>query len=234
MPKLTTFHVSSPWNEVLKWSKEVTAGGKPRHPLDHPSLTHLQVPDSLHSVQDIAFMSELPKRFPNLVSCRINLPSVAVVRAFAAAMENLASFKELNLKVQYDFASTLDTIFLTNPSTTLSFKEKEEIRVLKAYPFWKEYVDENKIEVPNETKLNHVGLEVLKYNNIKTFVIKHIPRVLRIPAGDIHFNEDIGRDFSQTLIGFRDNPGFPFTKEAWNAAPKCKESIGFDVSIEIL
>ena len=134
----------------------------------------------------------------------------------------------MEVAVQFDFPSLLNASFLEKPSSiSPSTEEQNNISVLKSYKFWEEYVKFHNIVVPIyqeeaaeilEDKQKYAGLCALKdkFQNECSFCIRHLPRTLRLPCGELHWDDDNCK-YTDTLIGFRK---YPYSKEACLAGPK--------------
>jgi hypothetical protein len=191
-------------------------------------VKEIQFPDLL---RDFTFVSRISRHFPSLVKATLNLPSILVVRAFAAEMKKLESFKELDIKIRYDFSSLLNSMFLTK-MPPLGNEELENIRILKNYSYSEQYVIENNIELPIikedddiemvEDISKFVGLEEL-VKQLSYFELIYIPRILRLPSGSHHWNED-ECEFSQTLIGFKE---YPMSQDVYDKLPAWVKIEGF-------
>lgn len=154
----------------------------------------------------------------------MNLPTVMVIRSFAKFMQHVESFKHFELQVQFDFASSLDSCFLNDPTS----KEDENLKVLKAYPEWREYAKINRIEVPEFMDDDLVIIEDKnKFAICNGFNITFVPRTLRLPKGKFNWNDD-QCEFTDTLIGFKENE-YIFTKNAWALVPYGVKLFSFNV-----
>lgn len=139
--------------------------------------------------------------FRNLTNIFIILPTVKFLRGFAKTMATTGpeSFQHLSLKIQFDFASSLESCILDG-IVKPSEEEIKQIELLKAYPHWKDYVKENQIEVPEEDPEEEdpnkfCGLGVL-FKNLKTFSVSHLRRTLRLPKGPSHWIDDAHPEFT--------------------------------------
>jgi hypothetical protein len=144
---------------------------------------------------------------------------------------NPLKLNRLDLKVQFDFASSLDWVLLEKPSAERdngipqSANELETIQVLKSYEKCEEYAKSHHINIPNVEELPSLenerefrGLgalcQRLKQN---LFLNMHqIPRTLRIPKGNRNWDDD-ECEFSDVLIGFEPSE-YPFSNEALDLA----------------
>lgn len=231
LPALKVFTVASNWaqsypNCFPSGKRNIREG-----PSNISSIEKLKLPDSF---QDCFLIRDIMLHFPHLTHIYLNLPSVKFLRAFAKTMITYGpeSFQTLEIRIQFDFASSLDSCVLdkiVKPSPA----EMEQIKVLKAYPHWRDYVKENQIELPKknpdlEDPSRFYGLGVL-FKKLKLLRILHIPRTLRLPKGPRHWIDDYPPEYSKTLIGFRE---YPFSVAVGAVCPPTMKLVTwrFDVS----
>ena len=211
-PKLESLRVGSPWHLAVKFPD------KESRKFSYPLVTELQLPDCL---KDPSFVQKIPERFPNLKKCWIFLPSVKVLRTFFRSMEN-SQLEELVLKTQYDFEATMELCLLGRPSQAprryRDFMKHEE---LEQYGKFEEFVSFYNIELPPK-KAEDVqeledpscaGLSALK--SLKILQMEHIPRILRIPAGNLHWTHTHA-DFTDSYLGFK---RYPLSRKCIEALP---------------
>jgi len=237
-PSIEAFRVSSPWHLTVKFPSLESS----RHKV-YPRITQLQLPDNL---EDHTFVEKVATHFPNVEHYWIYLPNVKVLRAFSKVMLGMSplQLKELDLKVQFDFASSLDWAFIEKPSTSgpaRSAMEFAKIQQLKSYEQWKEYAKVYHIDIPSVEELAHLeneeefrgmGSLCQQLRDTLSLRIHHIPRTLRLPKGSRNWNDD-GCEFSNVLIGFK-SMEYPFSEEAWDLAPTNTTIKHFKVRIPTL
>ena len=228
-PKLECLRVGSPWHMAVKFPE------KESRRFSYPLVTELQLPDCL---KDPSFVQKIPERFPNLKKCWIFLPSVKVLRTFFRSMEN-SQLEELFLKTQFDFEATMELCLLGRPSQAprryRDFMKHEE---LEQYGKFEEFVGFYNIELPPK-KAEDIqeledpscaGLTALK--SLKILHMEHVPRILRIPAGNLHWTHT-NADFTDSFIGFK---RYPLSRKCIEALPLQKLETcmwpNFDVSLQ--
>lgn len=223
MPSLRSFRVCSEWHCLSQFRDRNV----------YPKIKELQLPDYF---QDHSLLHRILRCFPKVERVHMNLPTVMVIRSFSKYMQDVESFKHLELQVQFDFESSIDSCFLSDPcSEPLTQMEADKLKVLKAYPQWREYSKINRIEVPEldedvfilEDKSKFAGLHVLQKKLRNGFNLKFVPRTLRLPKGQFNWNDD-ECEFTDTIIGFQDKE-YIFTKKAWDKAPYGIKLFGFNV-----
>lgn len=187
----------------------------------------LQFPDAF---QDCSLIPRLLPHFPNLTKVYLDLSTVKVLRSFAQTMSTSGpiSFQHLCLETQFDFPSSLEACVLDNIPTP-SQTEMEQIKILKDYLHWEDYVKENQIQLPleEEEQCGTFGLSTL-IKKLKSFSIIHRPRTLRLPKGPRHWIDDAQPEYSSTVIGFEK---YPFSKAVENECPPTMKvsTVNFDV-----
>lgn len=198
-PNLETFKVGGPWNTTCNFLTEPP----------HRKVANLQFPDAL---KDCSLSSRIPQMFPSLQNLWIFLPSVYCLRGFFEAMAsaNHVKIKELHLKTQFDFESTLESCLLgRSTASTRSQRDIRNLELLQRYKFFDDYVRHYNIELPivkeekNEEDFSSPGIGILK--SLKVLQIEHIPRILRIPAGEFHWL-DYRCVLTNEFIGYRRYP----------------------------
>lgn len=228
MPKLRSFRVSSEWHFLSQFKERNM----------YPKIKELQIPDCF---EDYSLLPRILDCFPKVEKVYMSLPTVTVIRGFSKYMEDVESFKNLVLKVQFDFESSIDSCFFEDPcSEPHSQTEAQKFRALKEYTHWKDYAAVNRIEVPDfqededvlvvEDKTKFAGLHVLQKKLRNGLSISFLPRTLRLPKGDLHWNDD-KCEFSDTIIGYRENE-YIFTKKSWNKAPWGTKLYDFKVRVK--
>lgn len=234
LPALKVFRVASGWAQTYpayfparKIKKDEEEGeGNPVI----SQVEQLQFPDSF---QDAHMISRILPHFPNLTHVFINLPTVKFLRSFARTMQlhGPPSFKHLMLKTQFEFASSLESCVL-DKIVRPSYWEREQLRTLKAYDHWEDYVKENQIELPEEEEVDEdvekfCGLRFL-FKKLKTLKIRHIPRTLRLPKGTRHWIDHPVPEYTDTLIGFKE---YPFTRVVNAQCPDNLKKILYDIDV---
>jgi len=139
-------------------------------------------------------------------------------------MKNVKSFKHLEVKTQFDFQSSLDYCFLANSAKVKQTEEEiGKIQIMKEYPHHLDYVTEYHVEIPSfdadGAEFEGLGAMKKKFRTIggngPNFIWHHIPRMLRLPKGQYHWNDN-RCEFTDTLIGYKK---IPISNEAWNLVP---------------
>lgn len=237
LPVLKIFRVASAWAQSYpKYFPRPTGKKSIREGLSKKSKAEeLQFPDLF---KDYSEIGNILSHFPNLTHVYINLPSVKLMRAFAKTMVTSGpiTFQHLEIRTQFDFASSLDSCVL-DEIVQPSASENEQIKILKAYPYWEEYVRENEIEVPQqngevvleEDSEKFCGLGIL-FRKLKSVSLRHIPRTLRLPKGPKHFIKDPQPEFGNTLIGFTE---YPFSKAVKAKCPATMTIICYDFDVSV-
>ncbi|CAG7689991.1 unnamed protein product [Allacma fusca] len=202
-PVLRVIRVGSPWHLTVKFSEN-----KESRKFSYPLVTDLQLPDCL---KDPSFVQNIPARFPNLKKCWIFLPSVKVLRTFFKTMEK-SSLEELYLKTQYDFEVTMELCLLGQPSKApKNYRDYMKYEDLEKYGKFHEFVQFYNIELPPK-KIEEMqdledktcaGLKAL--TKLKILQLEHIPRILRIPRGNLHWTH-ANAEFTNYCIGFTQYP----------------------------
>lgn len=219
LPILKIFAVSSNWAQFYPNCFPTQTGR--RSITEGLQVCGVEILELPQSFQDCLIFTKILQHFHVLTYIYINLSTVEFFRSFAktTATTGPESLQSLEIRIQFDFASSLDSCVLDKvikPSTI----ELEKIKILKDYPHWKDYVKENQIELPQENPEPEVpkkfcGLGVL-FKKLKSVRIVHIPRTLRIPTGPRHWIVDPYPEFTNTVIGFKE---YPFSKAVEAACP---------------
>lgn len=220
LPVLTIFSTSSNWVQSYpacfppQTGRKIIRGGQAYT----SNVQLLQFPDSF---QDCFLFTKIVPHFPHVAKISLNTPTVKFLRSFAKTMATTGpdSFHCLHILTQFDFASSLESCILAKIAKP-SAVEINQLKALKAYPHWEEYVKENQIELPEEEPQEEdpdkfCGLGVL-FSKLKFFTIGHIPRTLRLPKGLRHWIDDPRPEFTNTVIGFVQ---YPFSKAVEAAFP---------------
>jgi len=118
------------------------------------------------------------------------------------------SFKRLEVRTQFDFASSLDYCFFPD-STNISQTDAEiqKMQILNEYKYHQDYVTEYHVERPSfdadGEEFQGLGALKEKFKGRGRYLFwKHVPRTLRLPKGNYHWNDD-RCEFTDTLIGYR-------------------------------
>lgn len=213
LPVLKVFRVASAWAQSYP-NYFPPATGRKGIREGQPQICNveeLKLPDSF---KDCSIIKKIIPHFPHLTNVHLSLPSVKFVRAFAKTMATTGPdcFQKFSMRTQFDFASSLDSCILDN-IVKPNEAELEQIRILKAYPHFQNYVKENQIELPyehpeEEDPDKFCGLRIL-FKKLKWIRILHLPRTLRLPQGLRHWIDDPQPEFTNTIIGFKK---YPFSK----------------------
>lgn len=143
--KLNRFQCGSRWDLAINFPKVESKKG--------PSeLKQIQLPDGL---KDPTFIRNVAKFFPMLEKAWIFLPSVAVLRTFFKCYESSENLRELILKIQFDFETTLESCLLPklkDRKNKLSEASKTALEMLRGYKHFEQYVRYHNIELPLESQ----------------------------------------------------------------------------------
>lgn len=226
-PVLKVFQVSSQWAEYYPNYFPPTTGRKCVRQECH--LEELQFPESF---QDSFTFTRILPHFPHLNQIGLKFPTIKFLRAFAKIMVTSGpeSFQHLAIETQFDFASSLDACIL-DEGAKLGSAERKQLKDLKAYSHWEDYVKENQIELPEENQdpNESYGLGVL-FKKLKSLSIEHLPRNLRLPKGPRHWVDDPEPEFTNTLIGFKE---YPFSKAVEAVCPPTMEITCFNYDVSV-
>lgn len=226
LPALRVFLVASGWTQFYPNCFPTQTG---RKGIRECRVEELQFPDSF---QDCFLITKILPHFPSLNRVYFSFPTVKFLRSFAKTMATRDSFECLVIRFRFDFASSLNSCVLDNIAKP-SDVEMEQLKILRAYPHWKEYVKENQIELPQENPEDEdpekfCGLGMF-FEKLKYLCILHFPRTLRLPKGPGHWINDPQPEYTSTVIGFKE---YPFSKDVETECPPTMKLLTsrFDVS----
>jgi len=220
-PELKTLHVGSNWTMMLNLSSsEPGSSVAQAHFPVFPLVRDLQFPDCF---QDEFFMEKIPEMFPVLRKVTMKLPSVRCLRRFFNVMPE-SRLTALHLMTSFDFEGMLETAISSRPSLPKAGKGSfasipfmdERFAELKKFEnpqdqgkVFLDFLRKKGVELPIPTNdpiiSTPYGIGNLK--ELKSLVIGHIPRTIRIPTNNNLPHDHRAQKFHSFLkIGFREYP----------------------------